>query len=1040
MVQNQNKIEEYSLSPTPFLREVAAAYVANSDADELASICFVTPNKRSGVFLSKHIADEMRNHNIKGFAPAVVPISDFIAEFTDEVEASRIEQLFILYNSYSEVLHKHMTPDESAAGKGQVDFNRFQYWGDILLNDFNDVDRDLVDAKMLFKNVSDLKEISSNFLTPEQIEVIKRYWNEELVPEPVQEFWRHVVHSSDNSDENGENNSDNKKNIAGFVKLWQVMYEIYISYRKSLTEKGFTYSGKSYRDALEKISKANADDFEYDLYVFVGFNVLSKSEQAIFRTLQKLGIADFYWDYASPAFKVRSNRASRFMKNNVKEFPSRYKGIGTTIDYCPNINCINIPSTFGQAKLIPEIIEDLHPKFFNPEFQEIFSLEQNQDELDELVDTAIVLPDENLIHPILASIPECIPSVNVTMGFSLRHTEIASLIGKIISLQLRAREAAFDNTFFYEDVVAILSHPLIRLTHWQTCDDIIAYISRGRLFNIPASKLLSDEFAPLHPIFKVVSNATDSEAVIGYLSDLLNWLLATLKNLDNNGYRAAELDIQYVMAYLDAINELNRLRRQYINFTWLEDKTVFHLVERIVGNQKINYEGVPLAGLQAMGVLESRCLDFPNIIITSMNERVFPRRHYSKSFIPNALRKGYGMSTVEHQESIYAYYFYRLISRARNVYLLYDGRTTGVRSGGPSRFINQLRYNFPTDKYHSYSSSYKFMPLEEKPLSAPKSPQTMKLLEAYKSEVYPRYLSASSINSYINCPMQFYLSQIEGYYQESDPAVDYMDDSTYGTILHDVLQRMYDDAKGNADCVEINDDLLDRLSNEDLVKKYVTEAIRHHYLKDEHAQLFGDSAMYLTIMTKTVLKLFERERELPKPLYYLKGEESVKTRVEISDRHTINLKYIIDRVDRFYRDNQECIRLIDYKTGGDEISANTVEQLFSNAVSGSKSRPKAILQLMLYANAYAQDAKFEGPIQPFIYKLRTLAIDPHKPIEIAKEPIEDFREINDEFLDYMNNLLDELFDPEKPFEARPGEHTCKYCKFTEICPTVGQQH
>ncbi len=1013
--------------PVPFLKQVADTY-CQYESDRLIDYCFVTPNKRAGVFLGKYFAEAMRHSGSRQFLPEIMPISDFVADFNVLIEAPRIQQLFILYNAYSEILKSSMSEEEIKKGNNLVDFNRFQFWGDILLNDFNDVDRYLVDAGKLFKNVENLKEISANYLTPEQIEVIRRYWNENLVPEPVKEFWNHIVYKSDNP----ETRHSDKKNVAGFIKLWQVMAEIYDTFRSRLAEEGLTYSGKSYRDATEKIADMAPGEFRFKRYIFVGFNVLSTSERRIFNLLKRKGIADFYWDYASPEFKVKGNRARRFMDVNIKDYPSIYSDVGNvTLDYFPEVTIYPVPSSVGQAKLIPSIIKKLYPGFFDSAYGHLSQTEKSALE-DSLVNTAIVLPDENLVQPILASFPTEIPKVNVTMGFSLRHTPVSSLISKIVSLHLRARPLKGEYTFFYDDVLAVLSHPLIRLRFWQTCDCLVAEINKKRLFNIPVSLIDVEKYSELHPIFEVVRDLGDSEAVLGYLMRLLNWL-ETLVNAEGSG----KLDIEFIRAYMDAVGQLGQLRLRYLGNVFLDDKTIFHLVERIVGNQTVNYEGLPLSGLQIMGVLEARCLDFENVVLTSMNERIFPRKHYTKSFIPNALRRGYGMATLEHQESIYAYYFYRLISRSKRVVLLYDSRKSGGRSNGVSRYLRQLRYQFPAEKIKVAPFSYPMQNNEPPKFRIRKNRRILSIMERYRSKENPRYLSASSINEYINCPMSFYLSHIERYYPEND-VVDYMDDSTYGTIVHDVIEHIYTEEKnalGGGD-LPLTPALLTKLADKDRVERALTRAINHHYLKrspDDPTPLIGDADIYRTLMSRTIIKMFEREKEFTEPVFYIKGEEPVETTIRISERNSINISYRIDRVDRVERNGDTVIRLIDYKTGGDEVSADSFEHIFEEPKQGG--RRKAILQLLLYANAYAQREHFDGAIEPYIYQLRKVVVDKFQPVSIAKDAITDYRTINDEFLDRLDKVITEMFDPEKDFVARPGKdcHNCKYCKFRSVC-------
>ncbi len=1030
----------------PFLSQVAELYL-REEADNLIDYCFVTPNKRAAVFLSKYFSDIFQREKMTGFLPEVSPIADFVSGFSTLVEAPRIRQLLVLYRVYSRVLTARSSAAEIAAGKNLVDFNRFQFWGDILLNDFNDVDRYMVDTKQLFQNVERLKEISANFLTPEQIKAIEKYWNVEGLPDPVKEFWRHISYKSET--DMGVPHSD-KKNVAGFLKLWQVMEELYLSFREELAANGLTYPGKSYRDAAEEIDRMDRTDFTYKRYIFVGFNVLSASEKHIFSSLRSKGLADFYWDFASPEFKIPSNRASRFLRNNLRDFPSLYPGVGsTTINYYPDITVMPVPSAFGQTKLVPDILRKLYPGFFDSKVTKSVSDDEYEEMINSLARTAIVLPDESLAQPLLSALPVEIPVVNVTMGFSLRHTGVATLLRNIISLQLRAREVKSHNTFFFDDVIAVLSHPLIRLKYAPLCDSIVAQINRRRLFNVPVDMLAAKEYEALAAPFRVVTNAMNPEAVLDYLADLLHWLIELIESVskksvfdsDDEGEPLVEvngpvnLELQFIRGYLDAVEQLRSLREEFLSDVFIEDKTVFHLVERIVGNQTVNYEGLPLRGLQVMGVLESRCLDFDNIILTSMNERVFPRKHYSKSFIPNALRRGYGMATLEHQESIYAYYFYRLITRAKNVFLLYDARKTGIHSGGASRYIKQLRYQFPPEKVSVLPVSSPLRKAEQEPVMVSKNERIMRELNRFRSSDNARYLSASSLNAYITCPLSFYIANVERYYPEND-FVDYMDDGTYGTVLHDAVAKMYKDERGDAPELLITPEIVEKFSRKGYAENYVTRSIKENYLKvspDDPAPLIGDTAVYRQIMSRTIRRMLERELEMGQKIYFVDAEHQIKIPFKVSPEHTINLSYTIDRVDRVEEaDGTSFYRIVDYKTGGDIISAPSLDRLFDNT---DKSRPKAIFQLMLYAAAFADHEDYDGRIQPFIYQLRKVMINKMTPIKVGGEPITDYRDFIGEYLGKLSLLLDDIFSPDKPFVADPGDrnHNCHFCKFKEIC-------
>jgi hypothetical protein len=1056
------------IQPQPFLKTVAQAYVEN-EYEYLSTYCFVTPNKRSGVFLSKYFCDLFSAENIPALLPAIVPIAEFVETFTDKVEASKIEQLFILYSVYSDILNAQMSAEEKAKGHNLVNFNTFQYWGDVLLNDFSDVDKYLVDPEQIFKNVKDLKEIKADFLTDEQIEVIKRYWNTNMEPGYERDFWEHIVKP-------GDKNAKPGRNATGFIKLWQVMLDIYNSFRQKLDELGLTYSGKIYRDACEKLQHISTEELLYRRYIFVGFNVLSESEKKIFSMLKALGIADFYWDFASPMFEKKSNTACRFLPKLIKEFPSRYANTTTPVNYFPEVNVISMPTSSGQTKAVLPILQKLHPDaFLKPNDDAPLSNEQirrRQADQERLFDTAIVLPDESLSLSMMRSLSDSVDTVNVTMGYSLRQTPVAQLLRTIISLQLRARKLKYDNTFYYEDVLAVLANPLIRSNHEAECNEIAHIIQTYRLFNIERDKL--SEFKALQPIFSVVSNVNDSNAVINYLDNLLCWIEDLLisgtqvpkpdtqldDDVDENISQVVSLEVGFVRGYRTAISELRRLANRYLGpYTgvYLEDKTVFHLVERLAGSMSVQFEGLPLKGLQVMGVLETRSLDFDNLFILSMNERIFPRKHYTRSMIPHAIRAGYGMATIEHQESIYAYYFYRLITRAKNVYLLYDGRTSGVRSGDASRYINQLRYIIDTkrfgNKFHFSTGNYPIEPIKNTKIIIPKSSQALEQLAKFKACTNPgaacsncdkrrdggcRHFSASSLNTYINCPLQFYMQYILGFYPVDEPK-EYMDEGTYGSIIHEVLERLYMQEKGDRDELPITSQIVDSwLKSKFKLDDTLTRVIKKLYLKrkeDDPKPLEGDAMVFHNVMLRSLRMILRRDCQL-NGKSFVSGEIPDYVRLT-TNRHCVNLSFRIDRIDHVFVNepsgldkSMQHIRLIDYKTGSDKTRCPNLASLFD---SSRQDRQKAIFQLLLYSLAYKQRHDHKGPIQPYLYKFMTVAQEPFEPLIIDSKKVECFSDYEDDFVALFDKLLDEIFDENVPFKANPSDHSCKYCSFHKIC-------
>ncbi|MDE6528160.1 MAG: hypothetical protein K2L78_03850, partial [Muribaculaceae bacterium] len=376
------------------------------------------------------------------------------------------------------------------------------------------------------------------------------------------------------------------------------------------------------------------------------------------------------------------------------------------VDKFPDISIAGVPSRIGQSKVLGQILSSLFPS-------------DSKSNERELRDTAIVLPEENMLLPLLNSLPAHLSPLNITMGYKLRNTAVAGLIRDIVGMQMRSYQSKVANTFFHEDVVNVLSHPLVRSYKPLVCTAILFEIQSKRLFNVPESLFAEPRFSGMEPVFRAVSDKNNPVNVFDYLSGLLQWLsdavspslsdnspatdsgtdavsvpddVAVVRGGDSEQGRSIILQEAFLRRYANAVERLKSLSGRYISngVVNLENSTVFNLVERMVQGEMLNFEGVPLKGLQIMGVLEARSLDFDTILIPSMNERVFPRARFTASFIPVVLRNAYKLPTPEDQENVYAYFFYRMISRAKRVFLLYDARSTGLKSRQMSRYVHQL--------------------------------------------------------------------------------------------------------------------------------------------------------------------------------------------------------------------------------------------------------------------------------------------------------------------------------------------------------------
>lgn len=966
----------------PFLKQVASIYATN-EPESLSDYCFVFPNKRSATFFAHFLHQTIGKQPI--FMPGITNISEFVSSFSDLQEATRYDLLFTLFDEYRKI------PGVD------VDFDQFLFWGEMLLSDFNDVDRYLVDPDALFVNVKRLREISSNFLTEDQLEVIRRFWGEERTRDTVERFWNHIDYEG------------NKPQQKKFIRLWEVLQPLYHAYRRRLENEGLATSGMLYRNAVEKLDPAADTELQFDRYIFVGFNVLSTSEIKIFRSLQRRKMADFYWDFNSPAMKMKDSRAARFISRNIREFPSRYELEEPEITTLPRINILGIPSNIGQVKAAGSTIGQ-------------WIAQGKIADTANAIDTAIVLPDESLFVPMIHSIPDEISKINVTMGYPMKLSPMATLLRNIVSLQLRSRMRGGDRLFFYEDVNTLLTSSAIRSIDREGCDRLEEIVRQNRLFTIPSATII-ETIPALTPIFAAVTDTHNIEEVHHYITSLCEFLSRTIAADD-------KIQLKFVESYRAATDSLFEAAKRF-NIT-MAGTSFFKLIERAIASDTVRFTGEPLCGLQIMGVLETRALDFKNIVMLSMNERVFPRRHYSRSFIPDALRHGYGMATIDFQESIFAYYFYRLIARAENVTLIYDARSVGGnRSNEMSRYLAQLLYFHGNGEEISHHlkiyNAQRFTPA---PISIQKSERIKGLLNEFKAGG-SKNLSASALNTYINCPLNFYLQYVEGFNSDNE-LTDYIDSSTYGTIVHDIAEKIYGGFQNESkQPVTITESMIAPLvrPNDLTLDRLITQSINRNFNRFNQERLneplLGESLVLGKVIRAALTAMLRADMALC-PLTFIAAEKKMEGTLKINDHLTINVKQIIDRIDKV----GGMMRFVDYKTGLDTLSATSVDQMFNGNAS---NRPKAIMQLLMYCHIYNTLSGSDTPIEPIIYKLLNIPGKGIEKLKINRREIGDYHSVKEEFVDLFNKKVEEIFDDRIAFDQTRNEHNCTFCQFKSLC-------
>jgi hypothetical protein len=996
---------------TPFLRQVAQYYHSKGNVH---NYCFVLPNHRSCKFFERELE---LSSNGPILMPEVKTITDFVTSLSGLVAVSPVDALFELFKCYTAI-----------SGNEDYSFDQFVYWGNVVLNDFNDVDMYLVDAKEIFTNVREYKEIQANYIGDDLREVMSHYFSLEIdtpVSEEEELMWKKNY---------SELKPGEELTVRGqYLKLWQIMLELYTSYNEALARRGLSTMGRIYRTAVEALKPGNS--IGNKRYVFVGFNMLSTSELAIFKRLSNRNVAQFFWDAASPAFndKYKDNRGGRLVKFYQREFPEPADFTAEPIEKFPVIEVVGVPSNAGQAKCAFSIIDDLNKNG-----------EMATD--DAAIDTAIVLPDEDLFVPLLNSIsPDLKHTINITMGYQLSDSDIASLMRIVAKMHSQARRDG-DGTwrFYRDDVKSLLSHPLLKSCYGREALQLIKTITDRNLFMVPEDAAVGLGFEPL---FHTLEPAQGGQAVINFLQRLVDFcnrveeLIAPQEheeadeNDSDGGHPRGTMLLQeaFLNQYVEVLNRLiDAIARHDVPQC---ETTVFNLLDRLASVFSIPLEGEPLQGLQVMGLLETRCLDFKNIIITSANERVLPRKFRTNTFITNFLRSYYGMSTTAHQEAMWTYYFYRLISRAGKVYMLYDTSAQSMGSSEHSRFIEQLEKVYGCKMKHVTLS----MPVPVSKsinIEIPKNERVLNAVESYRMDgMNAKAFSASSINEYINCPLSFYFHHIEHLRSEGDDA-DFMDASTFGTIVHETLQELYypkQDGKDREGEYKVTLSMIEDFEKRDL-DRVINGKVNEKYLRSATstgASLTGEASIVATAIKEFVVAALDYDKKL------LQGiATNFFTVLECEREHEgveltlggvkFNFRYTADRIDRLPTGE---LRMVDYKTGRDKTDFADIDNLFEG-----ENRRKAVLQLMLYCNAYAQENNLDGPIMPVIYSLRDMS---QAGVKIKNRQVVDYQDYNKEFCERMGIVMQGFFNPDEPFRQAPAgplsSSPCRYCKFRDFC-------
>lgn len=1001
-----------------FLEQIADYYTDGNRPFELSDCVFIFPNQRSALFFKHYIHKRMTEKF--ALMPRFITFSQFASYTSGVPETSKLELLFILYKTYVEVA--------KSCGAEVQSFDRFIFWGDMILNDFDVIDSSLADAEKVYKNLKDLKEISADYLTDEQKEVIERIWGPTLYTQHLENFWHHM----------GE-----KEMACRFVAWWEILGRVYVKFRERLNASGGATPGMQIRKAAEIIKNTAKAELERKHYVFVGLADVSNAEFSIMLRMKNAGCADFFWDVSSPTFYNKgkldtTNPALSFISRMIKEFKHPDDFNPEPVDELGRINIYGVASSVMQTKLAGELIGKM--------------------ELDEntAFETAIVLPNASQLIPLMLSLPERKYGVNITMGLPYTSTNFSTLLSAIIAMQRHSTFRSGDGArlYYYKDVLEVLLNPHIQLIAPGEANVIRQYIHDNKLSNIDANSLV-EHFPVLAFIFspmnekKGESYTHDVDSSYVYVAGLLEGLRSRIEEKADN-YRPFELEI---LSYFE--NKVKEMKEFIDRFDIdMKESTFLSLFERIMFGASIEMEGTPLKGMQIMGVLETRCLDFDNIMFLSMNEEFLPRKRYVRTMIPNSLRLGYGLPTIRHTESFYSYYFFRAISRAKNVYLLYDTRSPGSGRGEISRFVEQLLTVYKTDKISSAVVSLDGTIPPPREIVVQKSKRVMEQLERYKNPNSHKNISASALKTYLECPLHFYLRYVNDLGDDKEP-VEFLDAAAIGEILHGAAELIYKNNSDGPITAAVYDKIL--ASNE-IERALISETARQLGVTiDDNTTVDDLNNVEATLIIENLkmeiesMLMAEKEKYCSDGGYFsfLKGELDIKGIQWTVGNHTFNVHMKIDRIDRL-PDN--TLRFIDYKTGRDNTTFTKIEDLFKgdHSVSG-------IFQLLAYGCSYCDLAQkvanincneleenedlmwmkkngVPSDITFSLYSLRELMkSNVLQDTTQGKVKLRPLSALRNEFEPLLIKTIDDIFNNTTPFGQCSDIARCRFCDFKSVC-------
>ena len=954
-----------------FLKLVAADLYKHTEGN-LAHTAVVFPNKRAGLFFNEYLAQESDSPI---WSPAYVSISELFRSLSPWEVGDPVKLVCELYKIFRRETQSTETLDD------------FYFWGEMLISDFDDADKNKVDTDKLFSNLQDLRNIMDDytFIDDEQEEAIRQFFQNFSI----------------------ERRTALKER---FISLWDVLGNIYKGFRESLASQNIAYEGMMYRHVIEHL---DVDKLPYEKYVFVGFNVLNKVEHTLFTQLKDAGKAVFYWDYDE--FYMKENRqavtheAGEFIRRNLRDFPSPLSGeLFKNLSKPKEVHYIASSTENAQARYLPQWIRN---NLTTPEKE-----------------TAVVLCNEALLQPVLHSLPAEVKHVNITMGFPLSQTPVYSFL--IALLELHTHGFNFKSgRYTFQSVVTLLKHPYTRQLTGQA-ELLEKELTRNNRFYPLPGELGKDEF--LTRLFTPLSGNLN---LCIRLSETLQQV-AGIYQANTSGTEDTDAFNQlYRESLFKAYTTINRFRTliEKDELT-VQSETFRRLLVKVLSATNIPFHGEPAIGMQVMGVLETRNLDFRHLVLLSVNEGQLPKSGGDSSFIPYNLRKAFGMTIIEHKIAVYAYYFYRLLQRAERITLMYNTSSDGLNRGEWSRFMLQFLIEWPHPITRQFLEAGQ-SPQGTSPITVEKTPDVMRRMQSlFDVRANPKAkFSPSALNYYLDCPLKFYYRYVAGLSAPDEVSAE-IDSATFGSIFHYAAEHIYKDLTTHGKV--INKETLETLlRNEVKLQDYVDTAFKKLFFnvpQNEKPEYNGVQLINSAVIARYLKQLLQNDLRYA-PFTFIASEMEVDEPIDIQTPKGViksHIGGIIDRMDS----KDGTLRIVDYKTGGDADTPPHVESLFIP----DKKRSNYVFQTFLYAAIMCRKQP-TMKIAPALLYIHRAATETYSPViqmgepRKPKEAVEDFSKYEKEYRERLQGLLEEIFNPEKSFTQTEIIEKCTYCDFKALC-------